>query len=159
MVKQVFFEAVGKAHEYILENYCRIIKNYNIPEEKMGEHPFVCWCESDLRTLMVYHLLNKLKGQVFIHTEAVLKKADKFKYDGLVQRRLWLDTVEEILRYKKRKRLAGDIDIAITSASTDTIPYSVERYGRNVVDEVKEAYSVLKIMKQEKLSKRNSNGY
>ena len=159
IVKDLFFEAVRDAHQFIIESYKRIATKYKIPESKKGEHPFICWSESDLRTLIVHYLMLKLKGKAFIHTEMVLKRADKFKYDGKYQRELWVKAVERILNYRGRKYTAGDIDIALTPAETDTIPflliaetkyyhYSVERYGRDVVKEVEEAYNILRMLKE-----------
>jgi len=109
--------------------------------------------------LIVHYLTLKLEGRAFIHTEILLKGTNKFEYDGIYQRNLWIEAFKKVAKYKGRKRVAGNIDIALTSAETDTIPfilvaetkyyhYNVERYGRDVVKEVVEAYNVLKMLKE-----------
>jgi len=159
VVKKLFFDAVEEAYRYIVENYNRVAPRFKVPERKRGEHPFICWSESDLRTLIVYYLMQKIKDIGFIHTEIVLKRIGKFKYDGKFQEKLWKEAVDEALRLKNRKFVAGDIDLAITPIESDSIPfiliaeikyyhYDVKRYGRDPAKEIEEAYNLLKAFKE-----------
>jgi len=157
-IKRAFFEAVREVHDFILKNYARIFPKYNVPERNRGAYPFICWSESDLRTLIACFLLQKIRGIGFIHTEVVLKKANKFKYDGKGKQELWERAVDRAKEIRERKRIAGDIDLAITPADSDTIPfiliaeikyyhYDVRSYGRDPIHEIQQAYVVLREFK------------
>jgi len=163
-IKRAFFEAVREAHDFILKSYGRVSRKYSIPEQAKATHPFICWSESDLRTLIAYFLMQKIRGIGFIHTEVVLKKADKFKFDGEGKQELWEKAVDRAKEIRGRKRIAGDIDLAITPADSDTIPfiliaevkyyhYDVRSYGRDPLHEVQQAYTVLKEFKNVGLTK------
>ena len=152
-VKKIFFEAAYKAYNYIVQNYGPLLKS--LKKDFIGNYPYVCWTESDFRTLIIYYMLHKLKGDVFIHSEFKIAK-NKFKYDSKELNTMWNNAVQEVYKVKKRN---GDIDIAVTSQDIDTIPflliaeikyyhYKKERYRVSAIKEVENAYKILNILKQ-----------
>ncbi|MEM1513419.1 MAG: hypothetical protein QXW78_00275 [Candidatus Thermoplasmatota archaeon] len=93
-----------------------------------------------------------------MHSEFQIKK-NQFKENKTINEK-WNAAVEEILKFKNRKRGGGDIDIAITDVDDGKdnlfllcveikyFHYSLEAHRKDVEEELKKAYETLKILKE-----------
>ena len=125
-------------------------------------YPYVIWNEHDFRTQLAFDIINKINEvkREDIHFEFRLKK-NLFQFNKMHEQ--WNDGIEKILKFRGKKRVGGDIDLLIAD-NVNSLPfaisiefkyfhYDVKNYGRSPVDDIKQRFDVLKILKAEGLTK------